>query len=61
MTEYIGMTEITHLLGVSEQTIRNWIAKSKLPSPAVVSARGWRLWNKNEIEQLAKERAEKKE
>jgi DNA-binding transcriptional MerR regulator len=60
MSEYIGMTEVTHLLGVSEQTIRNWITKSKLPPPAVVSAKGWRLWEKDDIERLAQERANQK-
>jgi DNA-binding transcriptional MerR regulator len=59
MIDYIGVTEITHMLGVCEQTIRNWIAKNKLPPPAIVTARGWRLWNKNDIERLVIERAEK--
>jgi predicted DNA-binding transcriptional regulator AlpA len=61
MSQYIGVTELTHAFAVSEQTIRNWITKNKLPPPAVVSARGWRLWDKSDIEQLARERAEKKE
>jgi predicted DNA-binding transcriptional regulator AlpA len=60
MTQYIGMTELTHVLGVCEQTIRNWINKKKLPPPAIVTERGWRLWDKREIEQLAQERAKPK-
>jgi predicted DNA-binding transcriptional regulator AlpA len=59
LTRYIGVTEITHLLGVCEQTIHNWIAKNKLPPPAIVTERGWRLWDKTDIERLAIERAEK--
>jgi predicted DNA-binding transcriptional regulator AlpA len=60
MSQYVGMTEITHLLGVCEQTIRSWINKKKLPPPAIVTERGWRLWNKCDIERLAQERAEEK-
>jgi predicted DNA-binding transcriptional regulator AlpA len=45
------------MLGVCEQTIRNWIAKNRLPPPAIVTERGWRLWSKSEIERLAQERA----
>jgi predicted DNA-binding transcriptional regulator AlpA len=61
MTKYIGVTEMTHILGVCELTIRNWITKNKLPPPAIVTERGWRLWNKSDIERLAQARAEKKE
>ena len=60
MSEYVGMTEISHMLGVCELTIRNWIAKDKMPSPAIVTARGWRLWNKSDIHELARQRAEDK-
>ena len=60
MTQYIGVTEMTHMLGVCELTIRNWINKKKLPPPAIVTERGWRLWSKEEIEQLARQLTESK-
>jgi excisionase family DNA binding protein len=52
---YLLTTEVSHELGVSVKTIRNWVDQGRLP--AIRSARGYRIYLESDVRRLAAERA----
>lgn len=54
-TDFILTTEAAHVLGVSPDTVRAWERLGRLP--ALRTAGGVRLFNRLDVEQLARDRA----
>ena len=50
--EYKTTNELIPILGISGVTLYGWINSGKINAPDRFHRRGWRLWNKEEIEKL---------
>ena len=57
--ELLTVSQVAGLLGVGERTIREW-DKADVLRPDMVTSRGWRLYRRESIEKVAKERNEAK-
>lgn len=57
--EVLTVSQVARALGVGERTIREW-DKAGVLRPDVVTSRGWRLYRRETIEKVAKERNEVK-
>ena len=57
--ELLTVSQVAGLLGVGERTIRLW-DKADVLRPDMVTSRGWRLYRRESIEKVAKERNEVK-
>jgi excisionase family DNA binding protein len=50
--EFITTKELALLLGVSRQTLYNWVASGKLPEPRRHPTTGKPRWRPDEVERL---------
>jgi DNA-binding transcriptional MerR regulator len=57
--ELLTVSQVAGALGVGERTIREW-DKADVLHPDVITSRGWRLYRRESIEKVAKERSEVK-
>ena len=57
--ELLTVSQVAGALGVGERTIREW-DKANVLRPDMVTSRGWRLYRRESIERIAKERNEVK-
>jgi predicted DNA-binding transcriptional regulator AlpA len=51
-SEFITTRELARLLGVSRQTLYNWIAAGKIPEPRRHPTTGMPRWRPDEVETL---------
>ncbi len=57
--ELLTVSQVARALGCGERTIREW-DKANVLRPDMVTSRGWRLYRRETIEKVARERAEVK-
>ena len=55
MEEQLTTSQVARLLGVSDESIRNWIAAGKLPGYRITEDSWYRV-NRQELEKFAQER-----
>lgn len=53
--DYLRVTEVACMLGVTEQTIRAWAKEGRIPQP-VAWIKNPQYWKKDEIEALLNEK-----
>ena len=53
--DLLTVSQVANLLGVSAQTVREWSMTDVL-RPDEVTSRGWRLYRRETIEKVARER-----
>ena len=57
--ELLTVSQAARAIGCGERTIREW-DKANVLRPDMVTSRGWRLYRRESIERIAKERNEVK-
>ena len=48
--KYLNDTDVINLMGISTRTFYQWIEKEKINPPDRFNSRGWRMWNKQEVD-----------
>jgi DNA-binding transcriptional MerR regulator len=51
-TEYFKSAEVAELIGVTKQTLLNWLRQGLITEPERNPATGYRLWTEKDIEHI---------
>ena len=50
--EYLTDNDVINRINISTRTFYNWIKQGRIIPPNRYNHRGWRLWNKDEINEV---------
>ena len=50
--QYLKSAEVAELIGVTKQTLLNWLRKGLITEPERNPATGYRLWTEKDIERI---------
>jgi DNA-binding transcriptional MerR regulator len=53
-SEYLKTAEVARILGVSTQTLYNWLRLGKIPEPERHPITSYRLWTLKDVEMIPK-------
>ena len=51
-TDYFKSAEVAELLGVTKQTLLNWLRRGLVTEPERNPATGYRLWTEKDVERV---------
>jgi DNA-binding transcriptional MerR regulator len=51
-TDYFKSAEVAELIGVTKQTLLNWLRRGLITEPERNPATGYRLWTEKDIERI---------
>ena len=51
-TDYFKSAEVAELIGVTKQTLLNWLRQGLITEPERNPATGYRLWTEKDIERI---------
>ena len=51
-TEYFKSAEVAELIGITKQTLLNWLRQGLITEPERNPATGYRLWTEKDIERV---------
>jgi excisionase family DNA binding protein len=57
--QFLRTSKVAEILGVSQQTIYNWLKAEKIPEPQRNELTGWRLWSPENVERIRELMGEK--
>ena len=50
--EYLKSAEVAELIGVTKQTLLNWLRRGLITEPERNPATGYRLWTEKDVERI---------